>query len=175
MSFVFSSLGCRLTAACISALMLSGCSGSDRVPFADVGGPRAGDPLIGKVDQTRDGRVLIGRVGDPQAEAAAYAPPTSPANGGSAGIDYLDTPDPSQSDGVQTAPMMAAAEPRSMAGGQEPSHWIDQSFRYAHHLAANGIGPGVRVSPGYHHFDIMNQYQDPDSDVMRAILRLARR
>ncbi|BBK36714.1 hypothetical protein STAQ_17920 [Allostella sp. ATCC 35155] len=62
-----------------------------------------------------------------------------------------------------------------MAGGQEPSHWIDQSFRYAHHLAANGMGPGVRVSPGYHHFDIMNQYQDPDSDVMRAILRLARR
>ena len=121
MSFVFSSLGCRLTAACISALMLSGCSGSDRVPFADVGGPRAGDPLIGKVDQTRDGRVLIGRVGDPQAEAAAYAPPTSPANGGSAGIDYLDTSDPSQSDGVQTAPMMAAAEPRSMAGGQEPA------------------------------------------------------
>ncbi|WP_374440984.1 Bcr/CflA family efflux MFS transporter [Stella sp.] len=62
-----------------------------------------------------------------------------------------------------------------MAGGQEPSHWIDQSFRYAHHLGANGMGPGVRVSPGFHHFDIMNQYQDPDSDVLRAILRLARR
>jgi arylformamidase len=62
-----------------------------------------------------------------------------------------------------------------MAGGEEPSHWIDQSFRYAHHLAANGMGPGVRVSPGFHHFDIMNQYQDPDSDVLRAILRMARR
>jgi len=121
MSLVFSSLGCRLAAACISALMLSGCSGSDRVPFADVGGPRAGDQLIGKVDRRRDGRVLVGRVGDPQAEAAAYAPPASAANGGSAGIDYLDTSDLSQSDGAQTAPMMAAAEPRSMAGGLEPA------------------------------------------------------
>jgi arylformamidase len=56
-----------------------------------------------------------------------------------------------------------------VAGGREPWHWIDQSFRYAHHLRRHGGDPGVVVSPGFHHFDIMDQYRDPDSDVTRAL------
>jgi arylformamidase len=59
-----------------------------------------------------------------------------------------------------------------VAGGQEPWHWIDQSFRYAHHLRRHGGDPGVIVSPGYHHFDIMDQYRCPDSDVTRALQAL---
>lgn len=117
MSFVFSSLGCRLAAAAISALMLSGCSGSDRVPFADVGGPRAGDQLIGKVDRTRDGRVLIGRVGEVSPETAAYAAPAGAQNAGSEGLDYLNTPNLAETDASETAPMMAA-EPAAMDAGQ---------------------------------------------------------
>ncbi|MBL8697352.1 MAG: alpha/beta hydrolase [Alphaproteobacteria bacterium] len=62
-----------------------------------------------------------------------------------------------------------------IAGGREPWHWIDQSFRYAHHLRRHGGDPGVTVSPGYHHFDIMDQYRDPGSDVLRPVLALATR
>lgn len=111
MSFVFSSLGSRLTAAVFSALLVAGCSGSDRIPFADVGEPKAGDQLIGKIDHRRDGRVLLGRVGEVSPETAAYVPPAAARNAGSQGIDYLETPNLSGSDAPQVAPMMAAAEP----------------------------------------------------------------
>lgn len=60
-----------------------------------------------------------------------------------------------------------------VAGGREPWHWIDQSFRYAHHLRRHGGDPGVVVSPGFHHFDIMDQYRDPASDVMRSVMAVA--
>lgn len=59
-----------------------------------------------------------------------------------------------------------------VAGGNEPWQWIDQSFRYAHHLHRHGCPTGVIVTPGYHHFDIMNQYADPDSDIIRCVLSL---
>jgi hypothetical protein len=111
MSFVFSSLGCRMAAAAVSALMLAGCSGSDRIPFADVGGPRASDQLIGKVDAKRDRRVLLGRVGEVAPETAAYAAPDGPSNGGSEGLDYLNTPNLADGGDVQTSPVVAAAEP----------------------------------------------------------------
>ena len=61
-----------------------------------------------------------------------------------------------------------------IAGADEPWHWIDQSYRYAHHLHRHGVAPGVIVSPGYHHFNIMNQYAASDSDVMRCVLSLPR-
>jgi len=118
MSFVFSSLGSRLTVAVFASFLVTGCSGSDRVPFADIGGPKAGDQLIGKVDRARDGRVIVGRVGDPRAEAAAYAPAAGAQNGGSQGLDYLDTPNMAESDGLRAAPMMAVAEPEMADGGQ---------------------------------------------------------
>lgn len=111
MSFEFSSLGRRLAVAAFPALLLAGCSGSDRIPFADVGGPRAGDQLVGKVDHRHDGRVIVGRVGDPRAEAAAYAPPSAAQNAGSAGLDYLDTPTKSGDLVLQPEPMQAMAIP----------------------------------------------------------------
>jgi hypothetical protein len=92
MSFVFSSPGCRLTAVAVLASLTVGCSGSDRIPLADIGGPQKSDVLVGRVNSKSDGRVLIGRVGTVSPEAVAYAPPAAPANGGSAGIDYLNTP-----------------------------------------------------------------------------------
>jgi hypothetical protein len=45
----------------------------------------------------------------------------------------------------------------------------DQYFRYALHLRRHGGDPGVVVSPGDHHFNIIDQYLDPASDVMRSI------
>jgi hypothetical protein len=117
MSDAFSSLGSRLTVAVLSIVFVAGCSGSDRIPFADVGGPRAGDQLIGKVDRSKDGRVLVGRVGDPRAETAAYAP-AGPTNGGAQGLDYLDSPNLAEADALQAAPALAAAEPQFGDGGQ---------------------------------------------------------
>jgi hypothetical protein len=107
MSIVFSALGCRVTAASILALLTAGCSGSDRIPLADIGGPQRGDVLVGKVDARRDGRVLIGRVGEVAPEAVAYAPPLAPANGGSAGIDYLDTPNLASANAAPVQPVMS--------------------------------------------------------------------
>ncbi|MCZ8180883.1 MAG: hypothetical protein O9309_17825 [Rhizobium sp.] len=111
MSLVFSSLGRRMTVAAFSALWLAGCSGTDRIPFADVGGPRAGDQLIGRVDPGQDGQVLVGRVGDPRAEAAAFAPPPAAQNAGSDGIDYLATSEPIVDDGSARQSMTAMVIP----------------------------------------------------------------
>ena len=59
-----------------------------------------------------------------------------------------------------------------MAGGDEPWQWIDQSLRYAQHIRRHGLRPGVIVSPGFHHFDIMDQYSDAGSDVSRCLAEL---
>ena len=61
------------------------------------------------------------------------------------------------------------------AGGREPVHWIDQSFRYARHLHRHGLDPGVLVLPGYHHFDVIDQYADADSELMRCLAKLVAR
>jgi len=58
------------------------------------------------------------------------------------------------------------------AGGREPWAWIDQSFDYARHLRRHGRDPEVHVLPGYHHFNIMDQYLDPSSPIATAV-RLA--
>lgn len=68
-----------------------------------------------------------------------------------------------------------AAVPRTscpawvVAGGDEPEHWIDQSARYARHLRRHGLKPGLLVSPGHHHFDILDLYMDPKSLVSRIL------
>jgi len=55
-------------------------------------------------------------------------------------------------------------------GGLESIHWIDQSFRYSHHLRQHGMDPAVHVIPGYDHFSILAQYLNADSSVIQAIL-----
>jgi arylformamidase len=62
-----------------------------------------------------------------------------------------------------------------LAGGLEPWMWIDQSFRYSHHLRRQGRDPEVLVQPGYTHFDIIDQYLDAESPLLRAVLRMAAR
>ena len=62
-----------------------------------------------------------------------------------------------------------------LVGGLEPWMWIDQSFRYSHHLRRQGLDPEVLVQPGYTHFDIINQYLDAESQLLRAVLRMAAR
>ncbi|MDN2564851.1 alpha/beta hydrolase [Aquibium sp. A9E412] len=55
------------------------------------------------------------------------------------------------------------------AGGREPWAWVDQSFRYSAHLRRHGQDPEVHVLPGYHHFNIMDQYLEPASPIARAV------
>lgn len=56
-----------------------------------------------------------------------------------------------------------------MAGAREPDQFIDQSFRYYHNLRAHGLEPALHVLAGYDHFDILDEYLDPDSLTMRTI------
>jgi len=56
-----------------------------------------------------------------------------------------------------------------LAGGLEPTQWIDQSFRYSHHLRRHGGDPAVTVVPGQDHFSILAQYLHPDSAILQTI------
>jgi len=60
-----------------------------------------------------------------------------------------------------------------IAGGLEPSQWIDQSFRYFHHLRSHGFNPEVHVLEGHDHFGILGEYFETDGITMRAIRRHA--
>jgi arylformamidase len=58
-------------------------------------------------------------------------------------------------------------------GGDEPTEWIRQSELYAEHLRQHGLAPELAVVPGVHHFDILDQYVDAASPIVRAIVELA--
>ena len=58
-------------------------------------------------------------------------------------------------------------------GGDEPTEWIRQSELYAEHLRQHGLAPELTVVPGAHHFDILDQYVDAASPIVRAITDLA--
>ena len=57
-----------------------------------------------------------------------------------------------------------------LAGGSEPWHWIDQTYRYAHHLHRHGRRYGLHVLAGRNHFDILDEYMDASSLTVRSIL-----
>ena len=57
-----------------------------------------------------------------------------------------------------------------VVGGREPWHWIDQSFRYSHHLRRHGQDPSVHVLPGHDHFGILGEYLDAENTTMKAIV-----
>lgn len=60
-----------------------------------------------------------------------------------------------------------------IAGGLEPEQWIDQSFRYFHHLRRHAMLPEVHVLEGQDHFGILADYLDSDGATIRAIRRHA--
>jgi arylformamidase len=76
---------------------------------------------------------------------------------------------------VEARPIRVECPVAVVAGGREPWHWIDQSYRYAHHLHRAGRDPEVRIVPGFGHFDIINQYMDPRSPIARLCLAMAGR
>lgn len=60
-----------------------------------------------------------------------------------------------------------------IAGGGEPAGWIAQSEAYAAHLRRAGRDVRTLVSGTDNHFELQDQYLDPGSDIMRAVLGLA--
>lgn len=57
-----------------------------------------------------------------------------------------------------------------IAGGGEPRGWISQSEVYAERLRRAGYDVTYFESGQDNHFDLQNQYLDPESDIMTAIL-----
>jgi arylformamidase len=64
---------------------------------------------------------------------------------------------------------------RLFVGGDEPVEWIRQSEIYAAQLRQHGLAPELTIVPGVHHFDILDQYIDAASPIVRAIVELAYR
>ncbi|EKF42174.1 alpha/beta hydrolase [Nitratireductor indicus] len=71
---------------------------------------------------------------------------------------------------VEKRPLHARCRVSLFAGGLEPWHWIDQTYRYAHHLHRSGITAEVHILPEYGHFDIITPFKDPHSILGRALL-----
>jgi arylformamidase len=74
---------------------------------------------------------------------------------------------------VEVRPPLVDCPTWIFAGGREPWQWLDQSYRYAHHLHRHGRDPEVHVLPGWNHFDIVAQYMQEDSPILRATLASA--
>jgi arylformamidase len=83
------------------------------------------------------------------------------------------TPDMARRRDVERRRIVARCPVAIFAGGLEPWHWIDQSFRYSHHQRRHGLDPEVHVLPGWNHFDIVQQFLDPHSPIVRAAIRLS--
>ncbi len=58
-------------------------------------------------------------------------------------------------------------------GGAEPPLWQQQTTLYAEHLRRHGLAPTLEVVPGANHFGILDQYLEPESPILRAILAIA--
>lgn len=72
---------------------------------------------------------------------------------------------------VERRPVLVKCQTVLVVGGREPWHWIDQTYRYAHHLHRTGMNPEVHVLPRWGHFDILNEFMDAESPIVRAILK----
>lgn len=75
---------------------------------------------------------------------------------------------------VERRPVKAPCRVSIFAGGLEPWQWIDQSYRYGHHLHRRGLNPEVHVLPRWGHFDILSEFLEPGSPILTAVLRHAK-
>lgn len=108
------------------------------------------------------GAVMISGVYDP-----------APAMGTTVNAELHLTPEIAGRHDYERRPVTAPCPAHLFVGGREPEGWIDLTFRYSHHLRRQGADPEVHVLPGYNHFDIIDQYLEPESPIFRAVLRAA--
>ncbi|WP_108658716.1 alpha/beta hydrolase [Acuticoccus kandeliae] len=71
---------------------------------------------------------------------------------------------------VETRPPTLSCPVSLIVGGLEPWQWIDQTYRYSHHLHRSGFVPAVHVLPAFNHFNILDEYLETDSLTVRTIL-----
>ncbi|QCK87442.1 alpha/beta hydrolase [Phreatobacter aquaticus] len=74
---------------------------------------------------------------------------------------------------VERRKVTVACPTSIFVGGLEPWQWIDQSYRYGHHLHRSGVNPEVHVLPRWGHFDILGEFMEPSSPILNAVLRHA--
>lgn len=110
------------------------------------------------------GAVLISGIYDPRS-----------AIGTSVNADIRLTEDVALRRDVERRPVQVACPASLFVGGLEPWHWIDQTYRYAHHLHRSGANPEVHVLPRWGHFDILNDLVEGEGPISNAILRQALR
>jgi arylformamidase len=96
----------------------------------------------------------------------------TPAMRTSVNADIRLTPEIAARHNFEALPPRVSCPAWVMAGGDEPEHWINQSVRYSRHLARHGLRPGLLVTPRQHHFDILDQYTDPHSDLLHVLAGL---
>jgi arylformamidase len=97
----------------------------------------------------------------------------APAMATSVNADLHLTPELATRHDVERRPVLVDCPVHLFAGGLEPWQWIDQTFRYSHHLRRGGRDPEVHVLPGHNHFGILDGFADPDKPIGSAILKMA--
>ncbi len=110
------------------------------------------------------GAVLISGIYDPR-----------PVIGTSVNAEVRLTEDVARRRDVERRPVQVGCPASLFAGGLEPWHWVDQTYRYAHHLHRSGANPEVHVLPRWGHFDILNDLVEGEGPISNAILRQALR
>lgn len=108
------------------------------------------------------GAVLVSGIFDP-----------APAIATSVNAELNLTPEIAARHDVERRPVLIDCPAHLFAGGLEPWHWIDQTFRYSHHLRRSGRDPEVHVLPGHNHFSILDGFMDRASPIGSAIVKMA--
>ncbi|WP_439495407.1 alpha/beta hydrolase [Bosea sp. (in: a-proteobacteria)] len=75
---------------------------------------------------------------------------------------------------VERRPVFARCPTGLFVGGLEPWHWIDQTYRYSHHLHRSGLNPEVHTLPRWGHFDILSEFIEPGSPILEAVIGQAK-
>lgn len=118
----------------------------------------------GLSERPLQGAVLISGIYDP-----------APTQHISVNAEIGITPELAQRHNYAAQPPRIDCPVHVIVGGGEPEGWIAQSTDYANHMAAAGRDVAYTVSGSENHFSIQDQYLDPASDTLSAILEQAGR
>ncbi|MGY0574835.1 alpha/beta hydrolase [Bradyrhizobium sp. RDM12] len=75
---------------------------------------------------------------------------------------------------VERRPVFANCPTTLFVGGLEPWHWIEQTYRYSHHLHRSHLNPEVHTLPRWGHFDILNEFTEAGSPILRSVMAKAK-
>jgi arylformamidase len=109
------------------------------------------------------GAVMISGIYDPR-----------PVMGTSVNAEVRLTEDIALRRDVERRPVFAKCPSTLFAGGLEPWHWIEQSYRYSHHLHRRRMNPEVHTLPRWGHFDILNEFTEAGSPILRSVIAKAK-